>query len=71
MRTTELDVPDISCEHCERAIVAALRPLAGIADVRVDVPGHRVTVTYDEGSVMVDRLRAVLAEADYEVAAAT
>lgn len=69
MSEVVLEVPDISCAHCERAILEALTPLAGVGEVRVDVPGHTVTVAYDEASVGVERLEQVLADADYPVAA--
>jgi copper chaperone CopZ len=63
-----LNVPDISCEHCERTITAALRPVDGVAGVRVDIPSKQVHLTYDSALVNVDRLEAILAEEDYPVA---
>lgn len=68
MSTIVLQVPDISCAHCERTITEALQPLEGVREVGVDIPGRTVTVAYDESTVAVDRLREVLAEADYPVA---
>lgn len=65
-----LTVPDISCEHCERAVTGALRPLHGVRDVRVDVPGKRVRVTYDENLVTVEQMKQVLQREDYPVASA-
>ncbi|HEY7201573.1 MAG TPA: heavy-metal-associated domain-containing protein, partial [Candidatus Dormibacteraeota bacterium] len=58
---------DISCGHCERAITEALGPVDGVREVGVDIPARTVTVAYDEGTVAIDRLREVLAEADYPV----
>jgi copper chaperone CopZ len=63
-----LNVPDISCEHCEHTIVGALTPVAGVRSVQVDIPSHQVTVEYDQTATDVDRLKAVLAEEDYPVA---
>ena len=68
MATATLNVPDISCEHCERTVTKALAPLAGVRDVRVDVPGKRVRVTYDESLVTVERMKQVLQREDYPVA---
>ena len=68
MATATLNVPDISCAHCERAVTNALAPLAGVQDVRVDIAGKRVRVTYDERVVTVERLRQVLQREDYPVA---
>ena len=67
MKTAVLNVPDISCEHCERAITGALRPVEGISTVDVDVPTKKVRVEYDEARVDVDRMKELLAEEEYPV----
>jgi len=67
MNTAVLNVPDISCEHCERAITGALRPVEGISTVDVDVPTKKVRVEYDEVRVDVDRMKELLAEEEYPV----
>lgn len=68
MATTVLNVPDVSCEHCERAITQALTPETGVHAVRVDVPAKQVRVDYDESMVGVDRMKEILAEEEYPVA---
>jgi copper chaperone len=68
MEKTTLNVPDISCEHCEHAITEALSPIEGVQLVQVDIPTKAVTVTYDAGKVSVDTFKEVLAEEDYPVA---
>ena len=67
MATTVLNVPDISCEHCERTITNALTPVAGIREVRVDIPGRQVHVAYDDAAIDVDKMKAVLQEEEYPV----
>jgi copper chaperone len=67
MATTVLNVPDISCEHCERTITTALTPVEGIRAVNVDIPARQVRVDYDEGRVDVDRMKEILQEEDYPV----
>jgi len=64
-----LTVPDISCEHCERAIKSALEPLDGVESVRVDIPAHVVSVEFDERRVGLDRIKEVLLAEEYPVAA--
>ncbi len=64
-----LTVPNISCEHCERAIKKALEPLAGVESVRVDIPAHIVSVEFDERRVGLDRIKEVLLAEEYPVAA--
>jgi copper chaperone len=68
MATSILNVPDISCEHCERTITAALQPEDGIDAVAVDIPARQVRVDYDPAEISVDRIKEVLADEDYPVA---
>lgn len=67
MAITVLNVPDISCEHCERTITNALTPVAGVRNVTVDIPGKQVRVDYDESQVSVDQMKEVLEEEEYPV----
>ncbi|MCS6801128.1 MAG: heavy-metal-associated domain-containing protein [Chloroflexota bacterium] len=71
MSTVVLSVPDISCEHCERAITQALTAQPGIELVKVDIPAKTVLLRYDESKVSLDRIRDVLAEEEYPVASVT
>jgi copper chaperone len=68
MATTVLNVPDISCEHCERTITNALTPVDGVRTVNVDIPARQVRVEYDEAIVDVNTMQALLKEEDYPVA---
>jgi copper chaperone len=67
MATTVLNVPDISCEHCERTITNALKPISGVRTVNVDIPGKQVHIDFDESQVSVDKMKDVLEEEDYPV----
>jgi copper chaperone len=67
MSNVTLNVPDISCEHCERAITNALQPVDGVRAVSVDIPGKQVRVDYDETHVNVDKMKEILQEEDYPV----
>ena len=50
--TYSYTVPDISCEHCKRAIENNVRPLDGVENVIVDIDAKTVTVTGGEaGSI--------------------
>ncbi len=70
MAVTILNVPDISCAHCEHAVTQALTPVEGVQAVQVDIPAKQVCVEYDENAVGVEQMREVLAEEDYPVASA-
>ena len=67
MSNVTLNVPDISCEHCERAITGALQPIYGVQNVRVDIPAKQVRVDYDEAQVNVEQMKEILQEEDYPV----
>ena len=67
MSSITLNVADISCEHCERAITNALTPLEGISTVQVDIPARQVKVEYDDAQVNVDKMKQLLNEEDYPV----
>jgi len=47
MSTVVMNVPDISCQHCERTITSALTAMSGIESVRVSIPAKQVRVSYD------------------------
>ena len=71
MKTVVLNVPDISCEHCERAITNALTPVEGIETVAVDIPAKQVRVSFDDAQVEIDQMKEILAEEDYPVESTT
>jgi copper chaperone len=60
-----LSVPDISCDHCVRAITAEVSQVPGVqaVDVRIDTKTVTVTGSAPEGDV-----RAAISEAGYEAA---
>jgi copper chaperone len=68
MANVVLNVPDISCEHCERTITNTLSPVEGVQAVRVDIPAHQVNVQFDPAVVSVGRMEALLQEEEYPVA---
>lgn len=68
MQTTRFAVPDIDCDGCKSAIEGALRPIAGVASVDVDVAGRVVDVVHGP-AVDATRLAETLRDQGYEVAA--
>lgn len=67
MAKVTLNVPDISCDHCERTITNALTPVEGVRSVRVDIPAKRVEVEYDDAAVDVNTMKGILQEEEYPV----
>ena len=66
MRET-FEVPDVHCEHCDRAITQALQGLDGVASASVDLTAKNVTVDYDDAAVPRDRVIAAIEEEGYPV----
>jgi copper chaperone len=71
MARTTLNVPDISCEHCEHTILQALEPLEGVEKVAVDVDAKTVDIIFDDQRIDVPQMRQVLEDEDYPVASAS
>ena len=67
MSKVTLNVPDVSCEHCERAITNALTTVEGVRTVSVDIPGKQVRVEYKAAHVDVEKMKDILQEEDYPV----
>jgi copper ion binding protein len=61
-------VPDISCEHCVRAISGELARIDGLEVVMVDLATKVVTVRHDD-RVTEDEIISGIEDAGYEVAA--
>jgi copper chaperone len=57
-------VPEISCDHCRRAIEQHVGPVAGVRSVTVDVEAGLVTVTGGDPAA----IEAAIGAAGYAVA---
>lgn len=68
MTPTVLNVPDISCDHCDRTITGALEPVAGMESVTVDIPARQVRLDYDPDRVNLDQIKDILEKEYYFVA---
>ena len=60
-----LSVPDITCDHCVRAISSQVSCVNGVEGVEVRLESKTVRVT---GSVSEAAVREAIAEAGYEAA---
>lgn len=67
MESTTLVAPDISCEHCQHAIEGAVGKLAGVNNVKVDIPAKTVHIDYDPGIVKLTKIEEVLDDTGYTV----
>jgi copper chaperone len=64
MTTTQFHVPDISCDHCVRAITSEVSAVAGVATVQVDIPTKQVTV--EHADVAAAQLIEAIHEAGFD-----
>ncbi|MEM7285773.1 MAG: cation transporter [Actinomycetota bacterium] len=58
-----LSVPEMSCDHCVAAITGAVRPVAGVESVAVDLDAKTVAIIGGERSAIV----AAIDDAGYDV----
>jgi copper chaperone len=50
----QYQVPDMSCDHCVKAITRAVTDSIPGVSVQIDLPNHRVTVTGTEDKRVVE-----------------
>ncbi len=60
-----LSVPDMSCDHCVRAISSEVAVVPGVETVDVQLAAKTVRVT---GTASEDAIRAAVVEAGYQAA---
>lgn len=68
MANTILNVPDISCAHCQRAIESALGKEPGVNSVHVDITSKTVALDYDPTKISLETVGQILDDEGYAVA---
>lgn len=66
-QTMQLGVEGMSCQHCAKAVKAALAALPGVAEVEVSLERKTATVSYDPAKVGRPAMKAAIEEAGYTV----
>ena len=69
MTEKTFNVEGMSCGHCKAAVEGGLNELPGGESADADVAKGTVEVSYDEGTVSLEDLKAAIEEAGYTVAA--
>ena len=64
----ELNVAGMTCGHCKSAVESALKSVAGVSAVEVDLAGGTAKVSGE--SVQLEMLVAAVAEEGYSASAA-
>lgn len=65
--TTVLKVEGMSCEHCVKAVTAAVSGLGGIQSVTVDLKARTVSVEHDPVQSPVEKIIAEIEDQGYDV----
>lgn len=65
LETMIVTAPNISCEHCRRAIEGAVGALPGVQSVHVEVPSKMVQVVYDPTQASREAIETTLEEEGY------
>ena len=63
-----LSVPDVSCEHCVKAINGAVGKLAGVEKVDTNIPAKSVHIRYDGSQLSREQIEETLDDVGYTVA---
>jgi copper chaperone len=66
MAEHRFEVPDMSCEHCERAVRSELLKVAGVFDVDVNLETKIVAVEHDP-VVNTGAIREAIQRAGYSI----
>jgi copper chaperone len=68
MTTVKYNVPAIHCGHCTHTIEMEVSELTGVKSVKADMNTKNVEIAFDAPATE-ERIKALLAEIDYPVAA--
>jgi copper chaperone CopZ len=68
MNTITYSIPNISCGHCVHTIQSEVSELEGVVSVMADQNKRVATITFDAPATE-ERIKKLLAEIDYPVAA--
>jgi len=67
METAVITIAGMSCQRCVESVRAALSALAGVTQIDVTLDRGEARVTFDPQSTSVDRLKAAIADAGFEL----
>jgi copper chaperone len=68
VRNIVLSVPDISCDHCVKAINSSLNALSGVENIQTDIETKTVRLCYHPNQVTLAQIEKNLDESGYTVA---
>lgn len=69
METVQMNVQGMTCNGCVGSVTRVLKATPGVANADVTLDPGRATVTFDPATTSVDKLRAAIEDAGYDVVA--
>lgn len=67
MTETQLQVPEVHCDHCKTSLEGAVGALAGVSNVEVVVADATIDVVFDDGAVELDTIKSAIEDQGYAV----
>lgn len=67
MTETQLQVPEVHCDHCKSSLEGAVSALPGVSSVEVLVADATIDVAYDDGAVELDTIKSAIEDQGYAV----
>jgi copper chaperone len=68
MEKAKIDVRGMSCDHCVKAITAAVTALPGIGSVDVNLSAGTVAVEYDSDQTSIETIKREIEDQGFDVA---
>lgn len=62
-----LKVEGMTCGHCAETVTKAVKGLAGVQSVNVDLDKKEVAVEFDEGTTELEKVSSVITGVGFEV----
>ncbi|MDR3201364.1 MAG: copper chaperone CopZ [Spirochaetales bacterium] len=69
MSKVVINVEGMSCNHCKMAVETALKSLAGVDSVEVDLKKKTASVSYDEAKCGVPAMKDAIEDQGYTASA--
>jgi copper chaperone len=67
METITLNVPGMSCSHCEHAIKGAVKKLDGVDDITINLTDKIVKVSFSPEKVTENSIRSAIEDQGYDI----
>ena len=66
---TQINVPEIHCDHCKSSIEGAVAAVSGVEHVEVSIEDRSVDVSFDDTRTEMTDIIGAIEEQGYEVPA--